>query len=313
MKEDICCKSCGNDLSSNNFEICDDCKKNHDLSVFLKNLMGFLGDEVVFDENDFEMMGIDEFRGYEYIWELSKLNLVNSYDGKFFINIDLINKFVGKHYLSKYDVSDKLHVTKMNGKYYEVYDPSKVKISDNPNSYRREIMNLAENINYVEESSNVPFPQSDDLNRFIFLGQHLLERDLSKKEIKRLNQVHDRIVNMYTSTGLYFKVFDKYKSDGEIFYRLNKKGKFIFQLDEYNLNIGICYCVLEHEIFNEIFFDCISKNEIKINNIVDIMLKYDLNLNSMVTIRRRANCVSSWMRWIFNLINGKDTKQIKLC
>lgn len=42
------------------------------------------------------------------------------------------------------------------------------------------------------------------------------------------------------------------------------------------------------------------------------MLQYDLNLNSMVTIERRAGCISSWMHWIFNLMNFNDSKQMKL-
>ena len=58
--------------------------------------------------------------------------------------------------------------------------------------------------------------------------------------------------------------------------------------------------------------DCLSNNSISINNIVDIMLQYDLNLNSMVTIKRRAGCISSWMHWIFNLINCEITQQSKL-
>lgn len=312
MKKINCCKNCGKNISLDDFEICDECKKNHNISAFLKNLMDFLDNDLSFDEIDLENVGIDEFAAYEYIWDLSKLNIINLHNNKFFINAELINDFVDKHYISDYDNSDKLSITEIECNCYDVYDPSKVKIISNSSSYRRDIMFLAKNIDFIEESVNIPFPQSDDLNRFIFLGKHLFERDLSKQDVKKLNQVHDRIVNMYTSTGFYFKIFEKYKSNGEIFYRLNEKGKSIFKLNDYDLNIAICYCILEHKIFNEIFFDCISKNKIKISNIVDIMLKYDLNLKSMVTIKRRAGCVSSWMHWIFNLMDYKNTGQSNL-
>ena len=205
------------------------------------------------------------------------------------------------------DCSD---ITKDDGD-YDVYDPSKVKIANNPN-YKRDIMNLVENIEFIEESFNIPFPQSDDLNRFIFIGQNLLKRDMGKEDIKQSNQIGNRIVNMYTSTGFYFHVFEKYKKDNKLYYKLSDKGKYIFELDEYQRNINICKCILEHEILYRIFLDCMSNDSISKNNIVNIMLQYDLNLKSMVTIKRRAQCISSWMHWIFDLINAEDINQTKL-
>lgn len=196
---------------------------------------------------------------------------------------------------------DQSHIIKIGSEDYEVYDPSKVKISNNSN-YKRDVMNLIENIKFIEESSKIPFPQSDDLNRFIFIGQTLLKKDLNKEDIKKLNQIGNRIVNMYTSTGFYFHIFEKYKQDNKIYYKLSDKGRSIFELDEYQRNINICKCILEHEIFYRIFRECLEKKSISKENIVNIMLQYDLNLNSMVTIKRRASCVSSWMHWIFRLM-----------
>ena len=306
--------------------------------------MYFLDDDIYFDENDFEIMGIDEFTAYEYIWDLSKLNLINMHDDKFFIDKNLIIEFIEDHYLSQYtdehpiikrdnnsvdtqgtkidkvdnesailkiyNDSEESHVTK-NYDDYEVYDPSKIKIKNNPN-YRRDIMNLVENIEFIEESSKIPFPQSDDLNRFIFIGRTLLKKDLSKEEIRQSNQIGNRIVNMYVSTGFYFHVFERYKRENKVYYKLSDKGRYIFELDDYQLNINICKCILEHEILHRIFMDCKSNNSISKNNIVGIMLQYDLNLNSMVTIKRRAGCISSWMHWIFDLIKDGNTKQTKL-
>lgn len=151
MKENVYCKNCGNILSSNNFEICDECQKNHNLAVFLKNLNDFLGEDRYFDENDFEIIGIDEFTGYEYIWDLSKLNLINLHDDRFFINTDLVDKFIELHYLSQYDDSSKISVNELNEEDLEVYDSSKVKIQDNSN-YRKDIMYLAECLLYGRTS-----------------------------------------------------------------------------------------------------------------------------------------------------------------
>lgn len=205
---------------------------------------------------------------------------------------------------------DRSHIIRIDDEDYEVYNPSKVKIANNPN-YKRDIINLVENIEFIEESSSIPFPQSDDLNRFIFIGQTLLKNDFNKENLKQMNQIGNRIVNFYISTGFYFHVFEKYKKDKKIYYRLSDKGRHIFELDEYQQNLNICKCIFEHEILSRIFLDCLSNNSISKDNIIKIMLQYDLNLNSMVTVKRRAQCISSWMHWIFNLIDCED-KQTKL-
>lgn len=306
MKESTTCKNCGCIIPSSNFEICDECRKNHNLSKFLKKLIDFLDEEVSFEDNDFEKMGIDEFDGVEYIWDLSKLHLITLHDGKYFINKDLINDFIKKHYINK-----KHNKIKIGDDYYDIYDPSKVIIANNSN-YRRDIIKLLKNKDFIEESSKIPFPQSDDLNRFIFIGRTLLKNDFDKENLKQVNQIGNRIVNFYISTGFYFHVFEKYKKDKKIYYRLSDKGRRIFELDEYQLNLNICKCILEHEILSRIFFfDCLSNNSISKDNIINIMMQYDLNLNSMVTVKRRAQCISSWIHWIFNLIQCEDT-QIKL-
>ena len=203
------------------------------------------------------------------------------------------------------------HVIKISGEDYDVYDPSKVIIANNSN-YRGDIIKLLKNIDFIEESSNIPFPQSDDLNRFVYICQTLVKTDLNKENLKELNQIGNRIVNFYVSTGFYFHVIEKYKKDQTIYYRLSDKGRCIFELDEYQQNLNICKCILEHEILYKIFMDCLSNNSISKDNIVNIMLQYDLNLNSMVTIKRRAGCISSWMHWIFNLFDCEDTTQSKL-
>ena len=309
MKENNICKNCGKILPPSNFEICDECRKNHNLSKFLKNLID-LGDGVSFDEDDFETMGIDEFDAADYIWDLSELHLITLHAGKYFINNELVEEFITKHYIGE-DDCDKPNKIKIGDDYFDIYDPLRVKITKNPH-YRRDILNLLGNGEFIEESHNIPFPQSDDLNRFIFIGETLLKTDLNKENIKQLNQIGNRIVNFYISTGYYFQIIEKYKNDNKIYFKLSDKGREIFELDDYNRNLNICKCILEHEILYKIFIDCLANNSISKDNIVDIMLQYDLNMKSMVTIKRRAQCISSWMHWIFNLMNGDESKQTTL-
>lgn len=261
-------------------------------------------DEEYISKKDGKYLIKREFEGIEYFF------------GEF-LTIDeaiLKKKWLNDHGwpVSK-DILEKIESEELNNTASIIYDPLKFNCNADNISYKKDILSLVDNINFIKEDPKIPFPQANDLNRFIFLCQHLFKKDLTKEEIKKLNQIGNRNVNMYAGVGLYFKIFEKYSFEGKIVYSLNEKGKSIFKSDEYTQNMGICYCILEHEIFNEIFLDCLSKNEIKIDNIVNIMLKYDLNLNSMVTIKRRGSCVSNWMHWIFNLMNVVESKQTTLC
>lgn len=204
---------------------------------------------------------------------------------------------------SKDAPSFNIGLTKSYEDEFPIYDPLKFNCNTQNRSYEQDILDMVYEVQFIKEDSKIPFPQSDDLNRFIFIGQCLLKKDLSKEEMRRYNQIGNRIVNMYTSTGFYFHVFDKYKKDNKIYYKLSDKGKDIFESNEYDRNLKICKCIFEHEILYKIFMDSLVNENISKTNIVNIMLQYDLNLKSMVTIERRAQCISSWMHWIFRLMN----------
>ena len=291
MRDYKFCINCGNKILDGEKILCENCSSNHNFSIFLKNLLDSLDGRLFFEDADFIRIGINEWDINEYIWKLNELNLIIFNEGKFYIKLDEINKCIDDNYVDLNDFGKT-----------EVYDPNEFILNGERKNYKTDVLKIVKNIKFIKENPKIPFPQSDDLNRFIFLGCHLLEKDLSKNQIKQLNQVHERIVNMYTSTGLYFQVFEKYRKNNEIFYKLSDKGKFIFELDEYNRNLKICQCILEHEIFYRIFLMCFFKRRINKKDIVEIMLQYDLNMGSMVTINRRASCVSSWMHWIFRLM-----------
>lgn len=294
------CINCGRKVLSNDeVDLCENCISNHNFSIFLKNFIDSLEDKLFFEDSDFIRIGINESDINEYIWKLNQLNLIVFKNGKFFIKLDEINKFIDEYYIESYSDDFEEDFNQSN---FEFYDPKTFVINKDKKNYKSDILKIIKDINFIKEDPKIPFPQSDDLNRFIFLGEHLLENDMSKDEIKQLNQVHERIVNMYTSTGLYFRVFEKYRKNNTIFYNLSDKGKWIFQLDEYNRNLNICRCIFEHEVFHRIFLVCFLKKMINKNDIVEIMLQYDLNMDSMVTIKRRASCVSSWMHWVFRLM-----------
>lgn len=248
-----------------------------------------------------------EFEGIEYFFgefstldeALSKKEWLDSHGWP--VSLEVLEKSNLRNSSDNDNSSDE--DSRVYSKNEEVYDPLRFECNTQNMSYEQDVLNILEDIVFIEEDPKIPFPQSDDLNRFIFIGQSLLKKDLSKEEIKQSNQIGNRIVNMYTSTGFYFHVFEKYKKDKKIFYKLSDKGRYIFGLNEYDRNLNICKCIFEHNILYNIFNDCLLNKVISKDNIVNIMLQYDLNLNSMVTIKRRAQCISSWMHWIFRLMD----------
>jgi len=195
-------------------------------------------------------------------------------------------------------INDKQLVDEFIDKYHDLSPVNNLKVNQSEVnidkvSYEDDIFNILENIEFIDESSDIQFPQVYNLDKFISTGLALFERDLTKYDIEQYT---------YIRLGVYFDIFESYMRDNEIFYKLNIKGNSIFELDEYNRNIGICHCILEHELFYNIFNVCLEKNEIKSDSIIEIMKNYDLNLNSEETIIRKVNYVSSWMHWIFKLM-----------
>ena len=245
-----------------------------------------MSDEEYILENNGKYTITREFDGIEYFF------------GEFLTIDEAISK---KQWLDRHGWPVSIEYLKKDD--LNVYDPLKFECNILNRAYEKDILEMVKDISFIEENPKIPFPQSDDLNRFIFIGQCLLENDLSKEDIKQSNLIGNRIVNMYTSTGFYFHVFDKYKKDNKIYYKLSDKGKDIFESNEYDRNLKICKCIFEHEILYKIFMDSLVNENISKTNIVNIMLQYDLNLKSMVTIERRAQCISSWMHWIFRLMN----------
>lgn len=271
-------------------------------------MMGIMFDNEYISKKNGKYLIKRNFDGVEYFFgefstfeeAISKIDWLDSHGWP--VSIEVLEKVNSFNSSKNEEKSVNVNLSNFSERDDVVYDPLKFNCNSLNKSYNNDILKLAEGIDFIDEDLRIPFPQSDDLNRFIFIGQHLLEKDLNKEEIKQLNQIGNRIVNMYTSTGFYFHVFEKYKKDNKIFYKLSDKGKYIFSLNEYDRNLNICKCILEHEIFYRIFRECLVEKIVSKDNIINIMLQYDLNLNSMVTIKRRASCVSSWMHWIFRLM-----------
>ena len=279
------CYLCGCEINSDKNNLCEDCQEKNDLSIILKNLLDIIKDKLNFKPQDLIKAGANKDTVGDIVWKLIKLNLIKSYNKKLFINDKmLINEFI-----NKYLVDSNSH------------EETPINQVDINNSYEKDILNILDGI-VIVKSPKIPFPQANDLNQLILIGSNLMDENLTKSSIKQLIGHHERIVDIYISSGLYLGIFEKYHLDDEIFYKLSIKGKSLFKLDDYNRNIGICHCILEHEIFYIIFNRCLENNEIRSDLIIEIMNQYDLKLNSDVTIKRRSSCVSSWMHWIFKLM-----------
>lgn len=177
---------------------------------------------------------------------------------------------------------------------FKVYKDTKVKIDDNKKVYE------------------TPFVQADSFERIISLIDCLKEEDMSSDKIADIMQFDIRQSGYYFNAGKYLGIFEKY--DGEEFdeetsqwnkvrkIRLTKKGLEIAKMNYKPRQLELVKLILIHKIFNELFFETYSTGKLpKKNHIEYLMRKY--NVCDEGQINRRADSVSSWLKWIFKLPN----------
>ena len=67
--------------------------------------------------------------------------------------------------------------------------------------------------------------------------------------------------------------------------------------------LALCKCILEHEVFYEVFSHCQSGSIPDKNTIVQIMKQSNLyKVGSDSTYIRRASTVTGWINWMLDLV-----------
>lgn len=165
---------------------------------------------------------------------------------------------------------------------------------------KKEIENTFRDVKFIEEPK-VPFPQADKFQRIICICEHLLGGEMSGDEITELNEFTSRQKDYYTNAAIYLSLIEKFNKGKKKFYKLSDRGKFIFELNEYQRDLELCKCLFEHSLFHHVFDDYFSGKDINLDIIVEMMHDHQLyNVNSSQLYKRRGKTVLSWFNWVID-------------
>lgn len=157
-----------------------------------------------------------------------------------------------------------------------------------------EIMN---NVKMVDESPDVPFPQADSFYRVLDFINILNDSEMKINEIAELYEFDDRQGSYYSAAGKYLGFVESDRGG----YKLTEYGKSIMKMDHKSKNLEIVKAILSHKPFYKALEQYLNNGYIDNKNIAEIILEISPNVNSPETAKRRAQSVSSWVRWIINL------------
>jgi len=178
-------------------------------------------------------------------------------------------------------------------------------------SFERVNITLDEIINVsnqrITEEPKISFPQADNFDRIINLGELLKENDkedLTREAISENYAFDVRQTNYYTDALRYLGLAQRDYLPGRIpYYYLTEEGVRIFNLSYRNRKIELIKKILEHEVFNKVFKEWLKFGQPSKEKVVSLMKESNLyRINSKSTYNRRASTIIQWIKWIFNTV-----------
>ncbi len=226
------------------------------------------------------------------------------------IKNDKISPEQKKYFLHGYLVNDKgekifLDNTSIflnNDEYYNLITNQKVIISLD------EIVSIFKSVPIIKEPK-IPFPQVDNFERFIGICEKLYQHEsLSKEQIMSMFDIKPRHYNFNVAAGKYLGIINN-ESTTNI--SLNQIGIGIFSLDIKQRYLAIVSLILRHKPFHDLFRFFLDNERMPTTDEIFHIFKTNklYNLNSDVTLKRRAQSASSWIKWILNLMEYEKISQ----
>lgn len=174
------------------------------------------------------------------------------------------------------------------------------KIESVPKITREELKQIIDKKLFVEEP-NIPFPQADDFNKIVSIGNVLVSDCMVKKEIVNRFNFVPRQADYYVNAGRYLGLF---LLDGDCV-SLTDEAKRIFSLSKTEINNELIKTILSHRVFSFVLsVKLLSNIALDKKNIVEIMKNFELyKIDSDDTYLRRASTINRWTDWI--LLNSK--------
>lgn len=160
-----------------------------------------------------------------------------------------------------------------------------------------DIIDVMNNISFVTEDPNVPFPQADTFYRVLDFINILNDAEMKTSEIAELYEFDERQGNYYSAAARYLGFVENKQGK----YRLTEYGKQLMKMNHKNKNLEIVKAIISHKPFYLALQQYMKNSEINNKEIAKAILDESPNVNSSETANRRAQSVASWIRWIVNL------------
>ncbi|WP_405288343.1 hypothetical protein [Methanobrevibacter sp.] len=159
---------------------------------------------------------------------------------------------------------------------------------------------LLEIYNQVEliPEPKIPFPQADVFETFVEICKELnVAKSLTRDEIMDNFQINPRQYSFYISAGEYLGLIERSRSLEK---RLSELGLEVFSGDSETINLDLTYLILEHKPFYDVFGLYLKNGKIPTSDeIFEVLRNNEIyNVDSEVTLKRRATSVRSWIKWI---------------
>lgn len=172
-----------------------------------------------------------------------------------------------------------------------------------------DLMGIATHISTFAAEPRISFPQADDFQRVINICELLESQDLSRDDVTEEYAFDIRQTNYYTDAARYLGLVNKKREGIRPIYSLSDFGRRIMKLNYKQRQLALCKCILEHEVFYEIFLLYQSGSVPDRNKIVRIMKRSELyRIESESTYVRRASTISGWINWMLDLVHTKAFK-----
>ncbi len=160
-----------------------------------------------------------------------------------------------------------------------------------------DIYNIMNETKFVEEDANIPFPQADTFYRVLDFINVLNDSQMKINEIAELYEFDERQGSYYSAAARYLGFVEKDHGG----YKLTELGKSLMQMDHKSKNLSIVKSIISHKPFYLALKQYLNRGEINNLEIAETILAISPKVNSLETAKRRAQSVSSWIRWIINL------------
>lgn len=177
----------------------------------------------------------------------------------------------------------------------EPYNP--IEVSD--------IMDIMSDIEFAEESSDVPFPQANTFNIVLDLLGQLSAQDMTPEDITNFLEYDPRQTNYYIDAAKYLGFVTKNKK-----YTLTEYGKNIMKMNHKDRTLEIIKSILSHKPFYLAMKQQLEDFSFNIEEIAKSIDECRNEINKESTTKRRTSTVTAWIRWIIDITNYIDRVEI---